>query len=152
MKSLNRKRFTQQGVERLRYDKAAAPASGRIEIEDEACPGLLLRVTPRNVKSFSVIYRVLGEGGTVHRQKRPGGAIAATVNRAGDQFLAGAGFADYEYIDIGLGYLFDRRKHFFHRRTGADDVVDRHGVSNGQWPVVGGQIGLVMQRCITFSN
>jgi integrase len=39
-------------------------ASGRIEIEDEACPGLLFRVTPRNVKSFSVIYRVLGEGGT----------------------------------------------------------------------------------------
>lgn len=64
MKSLNRKRFTQQGVERLRYDKTAAPPSGRIEIEDEACPGLLLRVTPRNLKSFSVIYRVLGEGGT----------------------------------------------------------------------------------------
>jgi Arm DNA-binding domain len=64
MKSLNRKRFTQQGVERLRYDEAAAPPSGRIEIEDEVCPGLLLRITPRNVKSFSVIYRVLGEGGT----------------------------------------------------------------------------------------
>ena len=45
MKSLNRKRFTQQGIERLRYDKAGAPPSGRIEIEDEACPGLLLRVT-----------------------------------------------------------------------------------------------------------
>jgi hypothetical protein len=28
MKSLNRKRFTQQGIERLRYDKAAAPPSG----------------------------------------------------------------------------------------------------------------------------
>ena len=64
MKSLNRKRFTQQGIDRLRYDKTAAPPSGRMEIEDEACPGLLLRVTPRNVKSFSVIYRVLGEGGT----------------------------------------------------------------------------------------
>src|SRR4051812_379918 len=61
MKTLNRKRFTQQGVDRLRYDKAAAPPSGRIEIEDEACPGLLLRVTPRNLKSFSVIYRVIGE-------------------------------------------------------------------------------------------
>jgi integrase len=64
MKSLNRKRLTQQGVDRLRHDKAAAPPSGRIEIEDEACPGLLLRITPRNVKSFSVIYRVVGEGGT----------------------------------------------------------------------------------------
>jgi len=64
MKSLNRKRLTQQGVDRLRYDKAAAPLSGRIEIEDEACPGLLLRITPRNVKTYSVIYRVVGEGGT----------------------------------------------------------------------------------------
>ena len=64
MKSLNRKRLTPQGVERLRYDPAAAPPSGRIEIEDEACPGLLLRITPRNVKSYSVIYRVVGEGGT----------------------------------------------------------------------------------------
>src|SRR5882757_2346036 len=64
MKSLNRKRLSQLGVDRLRYDAKAAPQSGRIEIEDEACPGLLLRITPRNVKSFSVIYRVLGEGGT----------------------------------------------------------------------------------------
>ena len=64
MKSLNRKRLTQQGVDRLRYDRAAAPPSGRIEIEDEACPGLLLRITPRNVKTYSVIYRVIGEGGT----------------------------------------------------------------------------------------
>jgi len=35
-----------------------------MEIEDEVCPGLLLRVTPRGVKSFSVIYKVPGEGGT----------------------------------------------------------------------------------------
>lgn len=58
-----RKRFTEQGVERLRYDAGIAPPSGRMEIEDEVCPGLLLRVTPRGVKSFSVIYRVPGEGG-----------------------------------------------------------------------------------------
>ena len=64
MKSLNRKRLTQQAVDRIRYDLNAAPQSGRIEIEDEACPGLMLRITPRNVKSFSVIYRVVGEGGT----------------------------------------------------------------------------------------
>lgn len=59
----NRKRFTEQGIERLLYDSNAAPPSGRMEIEDEVCPGLLLRVTPRGVKSFSVIYRVPGEGG-----------------------------------------------------------------------------------------
>ena len=58
------KRFTEQGIERLNYDPAVAPPSGRMEIEDAVCPGLLLRVTPRGVKSFSVIYKVPGEGGT----------------------------------------------------------------------------------------
>lgn len=55
--------FNPQWIERLRYDPAKAPPSGRMEIEDAHCPGLLLRVTPRGVKSFSVIYRVPGEGG-----------------------------------------------------------------------------------------
>jgi integrase len=63
MKSLNRKRLTQLGIDRLRYDEKLAPPSGRIEIEDEACPGLVLRISRRSVKSFSVIYRVIGEGG-----------------------------------------------------------------------------------------
>lgn len=55
--------FNPQWIERLRYDPAKAPPSGRMEIEDTYCPGLLLRVTPRGVKTFSVIYRVPGEGG-----------------------------------------------------------------------------------------
>ncbi len=54
----NKKRFTDQSIERLR-----TPSSGRLELGDEICPGLLLRVTERGVKSFSVIYRVIGEGG-----------------------------------------------------------------------------------------
>ncbi len=52
------RRFTDQMVERLR-----SPVSGRIELGDEICPGLLLRVSERGVKSFSVIYKVVGEGG-----------------------------------------------------------------------------------------
>ncbi len=52
------RRFTEQMVERLR-----PPATGRIKIGDEVCPGLLLRVTERGVRSFSVIYKVVGEGG-----------------------------------------------------------------------------------------
>ena len=55
MGTKNRKVFNPQWIERLKYDPAAAPPSGRMEIEDLACPGLLLRVTPRGVKSFSVI-------------------------------------------------------------------------------------------------
>ena len=59
----NRRRFTEQGVERLRYDPTAAPPNGRMEIEDEVCRGLILRITPTQAKSFSVIYKVPGEGG-----------------------------------------------------------------------------------------
>ena len=61
--SRRKKRFTEQGIERLKYDPKAAPANGRLEIADELCPGLILRVTPKGAKSFSVIYKVPGEGG-----------------------------------------------------------------------------------------
>jgi hypothetical protein len=57
-KTAHTKRFTEQMVERLR-----PPAAGRVELGDEVCPGLLLRVTERGVRSFSVIYKVVGEGG-----------------------------------------------------------------------------------------
>src|SRR5258708_6812487 len=63
MAKRKQKRFTEQSIERLNYDHSAAPPSGRMEIEDEVCPGLVLRVTPRGGKSFSVIYKVPGEGG-----------------------------------------------------------------------------------------
>jgi integrase len=58
-----RKRLTDQGVERLKYDPRIAPKNGRLEITDELCPGLILRVTPNGAKSFSVIYKIRGEGG-----------------------------------------------------------------------------------------
>lgn len=58
-----RKRLTDQGVERLKYDSKIAPKNGRLEINDELCPGLILRVTPKGAKSFSVIYKIPGEGG-----------------------------------------------------------------------------------------
>ncbi|MEP9397623.1 tyrosine-type recombinase/integrase [Mesorhizobium sp. KR2-14] len=53
-----KKRLTSQMLERM-----TPPKSGRLEIGDELCPGLVLRVTEQGAKSFSVIYRVLGEGG-----------------------------------------------------------------------------------------
>ena len=44
-------------------DSLKPPALGRLEVFDALCPGLVLRVTPRGVKSFSVVYKVPGEGG-----------------------------------------------------------------------------------------
>lgn len=58
MAAANKRRFTEQMLERLR-----PPASGRIELGDEIVPGLVLRVTSNGTKSFSVIYKVPGEGG-----------------------------------------------------------------------------------------
>lgn len=54
----NKRRFTEAMVERQRPPKA-----GRLELADEVCPGLVLRITPRGVRSFSVAYKVPGEGG-----------------------------------------------------------------------------------------
>lgn len=57
-----RRRFTDQMIERLN-----SPESGRANYADEVCPGLVLRVTDRGTKTFSVIYKVLGEGGVNER-------------------------------------------------------------------------------------
>jgi hypothetical protein len=58
-RSSTKKTFTPQLVERLR-----APKQGRrIEIMDAVCPGLVLRVTDNNIRSFGVLYRVAGRGG-----------------------------------------------------------------------------------------
>ena len=53
-----KRQLTEAMIERLR-----APKTGRLEVADALCPGLMLRVTPRGVKSFSVAYKVPGEGG-----------------------------------------------------------------------------------------
>lgn len=50
--------FTDLGVERL-----APPRRGRLELGDAIVRGLCLRVTPGGAKSWSVIYKVPGEGG-----------------------------------------------------------------------------------------
>lgn len=58
MATTTKKRLTNQVLERM-----SPPRTGRLEMGDELCPGLVLRVTEQGAKSFSVIYRVLGEGG-----------------------------------------------------------------------------------------
>lgn len=59
MRNSVKRRLTEQTVERM-----GSPAKGRLELGDELCPGLVLRVSEHGARSFSVIYRVPGEGGT----------------------------------------------------------------------------------------
>jgi len=53
------KRFTEQMITRISNPSDAK----RKEISDAVVPGLILRITPKGTKSFSVIYKVPGEGG-----------------------------------------------------------------------------------------
>ncbi len=53
-----KRRFTDQMLDRI-----TPPKGGRLELSDDVCPGLVLRVTPAGSKSFGAIYRVPGEGG-----------------------------------------------------------------------------------------
>ena len=61
-----KKMFTEAGLERLR-----APDSGRTEYGDTVVPGLMLRVSDSGVKSWSVLYKVKGEGGASPTTGRP---------------------------------------------------------------------------------
>ena len=61
-----KKMFTEAGLERLR-----APDNGRIEYGDSVVPGLMLRVSETGVKSWSVLYKVKGEGGASPKTGRP---------------------------------------------------------------------------------
>lgn len=61
-----KKYLTETGLERLR-----PPAEGRVEMGDTVVPGLRLRVTANGVMSWSVLYKVRGEGGLSPITGRP---------------------------------------------------------------------------------
>ena len=65
-KDVAKKMFTEAGLERLR-----APDKGRVEYGDSVVPGLMLRISETGVKSWSVLYKVKGEGGASPRTGRP---------------------------------------------------------------------------------
>ncbi len=65
---------------------------------------------------------VFGEGGTVDGDE--GGVVAAgiVVEGAGDEFLAGAAFAEDEDGGVGIGDAFDHAEDVLHALAGADDL------------------------------
>jgi integrase len=68
-----KKFFTEVALERMK-----PPASGRVEYGDTIVPGLMLRVTEAGVKSWSVLYKVKGEGG---ESVKTGRALKGTQRR-----------------------------------------------------------------------
>lgn len=61
-----KKYITEAALERMR-----PPAEGRVELGDTVVPGLMLRVTAGGVMSWSVLYKVRGEGGLSQKTGRP---------------------------------------------------------------------------------
>lgn len=61
-----KKYITEAALERLR-----PPAEGRMELGDTVVPGLMLRITAGGVLSWSVLYKVRGEGGLSSKTGRP---------------------------------------------------------------------------------
>ncbi len=53
-----RLKLSDYGIARIK-----PPAAGRLEVHDLICPGLVMRITPRDVRSWSVAFKVRGEGG-----------------------------------------------------------------------------------------
>jgi hypothetical protein len=53
--STGSRRLTEAGIQRIK-----APASGRLAIADAVVPGLWLRITAKDARSWSVMYRVPG--------------------------------------------------------------------------------------------
>ena len=63
-------------------------------------------------------------GGAVQLDERAAAAAAQVVNRAGDQLLAGAGFAVNEHGRIGRRDGLDLLQHLPERRALADDLLE----------------------------
>lgn len=59
------------------------------------------------------------QGGAVYLDEQTVAAAAELMDGLGNQFLAGAGFAENQHGAVGLGHLLDRQSHCLHGRTGA---------------------------------
>ena len=88
---------------------------------------------------------VLGDGGAIDADVIVLAAAAQAVERAGDQFLAGAAFAQDQDGGVGGGDVSDELAQFVHLGGFADDLVEL--VSLGG---VGAQGGVFAEQAVAF--
>jgi hypothetical protein len=98
-----------------------SPISSRKSVPPSACskrPTRALRAGERAafVTEELGFEQILGDRRRVDRDERAGRTRAVPVQRAGDQLLAGSGFAGDHYRRIRLRQPADRAEHFLHRR------------------------------------
>ena len=68
------------------------------------------------------LEQLFGNRGAIDRKKRLLAAVAVMINRAGDEFLAGAAFTGDERGGVAGGHLADELENLLHRLTAADDA------------------------------
>jgi len=130
-----KRRFTTQMVERIN-----PPKSGRLELVDASAPGLILRVTDRGVKSFSVIYKVPGEGGvSAHGRLLTGRQHRVTLGRTPPLGLKEArekAGAILQEATGGTDPRGERRKQNLHRHTNTFDAVQKRYIEQHAKPTM----------------
>ncbi len=70
------------------------------------------------------LKQVLGQGTAIDRNERRELPAAVEVQRAGDQFLAGAALAENQDRAVGVRHALDHFEHGLHGRRVADDLVE----------------------------
>src|ERR1035437_6764232 len=68
------------------------------------------------------LEQLFGNRGAIDRKKRLLATVAVMINRAGDEFLAGAAFTGDERGGVAGGHLTDELENLLHRLTATDDA------------------------------
>ena len=90
------------------------------------------------------LEQVLGNGRTVDRNEVFVGVRAETMQRACEQFFAGAAFAEQERGHVGRRDLFDHPTHGQHAFAGGNDAVERRLADRAS---AGGDSRFRVRRC-----
>ena len=96
-----RLKLSDYGIARLK-----PPAKGRLEVADLIVPGLFLRITPRDVRSWSVAYKVRGETHRTRSGKVIGGYSETGRALVGAQHRITLG----RYPQLGLAAARDKAR------------------------------------------
>lgn len=133
MGNSQKRRFTAQMIERI-----GPPDAGRLELADAVTPGLVLRVTERGVKSFSVIYKVPGEGGvSAHGRALAGRQHRITLGRTPPLALKDArdrALAILQQATLGTDPRAERKQEHAVRHTNTVEAVKKRYVDQHAKP------------------
>ena len=98
------------------------------------------------------LVELLGHGSAVHPDQRALRAIAATVELAGHELLAGSRFAEDQHRGVRRGDLLDLRPDLADRGTRPDDLAERVAFADLLAKVLVLELELLAQLCVLFES